>query len=237
MSIEIFDGSHSDLPRTHQQASEPVRERSKDEQAILDKLLIEAVANRDLAHIRSYVEKGANVNVGAGDVGRYLRRNGSDDYYSSAAPVIHLMYAKGLKTDIADYLIAEGADIDSRDARGNTMLMLAAKTGDITAATYFVSKGADVFAKNYSGEIVLDVARNLNASYHQNRQQIIDVLVGALPDMLRDGMAQGNPVTPQVIAAANENKPEKPRVAPRTASFGKSAQNTQPKARGNKLNL
>lgn len=234
MTIEIFDGSPSDLPRPAAQAAAPMREMSQEEQAILDKLLIEAVANRDLAHIRSYVEKGANVNVSAGTVERYLRRNGADDYYSTTAPLIHLMYAKGLKTDIADFLIAEGADVDSKDARGNTMLMLAAKTGDTAAATYFVSKGADVFAKNYYGEIVLEAARNLNSAYHQSRQQLIDVLVGALPDMLRDDMAQGNPVTPQVIAAANENKPEKPRVAPRTASFGKTA---APKKPGNKLNL
>lgn len=234
MTIEIFDGSPSDLPRPAAQAAAPMREMSQEEQAILDKLLIEAVANRDLAHIRSYVEKGANVNVSAGDVGRSLRRNGSDDYYSANAPLIHLLYAKGLKTDIADFLIAEGADVDSKDSRGNTMLMLAAKTGDTAAAAYFVSKGADVFAKNHYGEIVLEAARNLNSLYHQSRQQVIDTLVGALPDMLRDGMAQGNPVTPQVIAAANENKPEKPRVAPRTASFGKTA---APKKPGNKLNL
>lgn len=233
MSIEVFDGSPSDVPRPQQQAV-PARDLSKEEQAILDKLLIEAVTNRDLAHIRTYVEKGANVNVSAGDVGRYLRRNGSDDYYSSNAPLIHLMYAKGLKTDIADFLIAEGADVDSRDARGNTMLMLAAKTGDLTAAKYFVSQGADVFAKNHNGEIVLEVARNLNGSYHQNRQQMIDALLDALPDMLRDDMSQGGGITPQVIAAANESKPEKPRVAPRTASFGKTA---APKKPGNKLNL
>lgn len=231
MSIEIIGGSFSDLPPVPEPAQPAM---SKDEQAILDKLLIEAVTNRDLAHIRTYVEKGANVNVGAGDVSRYLFRNGSNDYYSANAPLIHLMYAKGLKTDIADYLIAEGADVDSRDARGNTMLMLAAKVGDLAAAKYFVSKGADVFAKNYNGEIVLDVARNLNGGHHQNRQQMIDVLVAALPDMLRDDMAKGNPVTPQAIAAANENKPEKPRVAPRTASFGKTAPKKPP---GNKLNL
>lgn len=238
MSIEIFDGSPGDLPRPQQQAApvhDPVREMTKEEQGILDKLLIEAVTNRDLAHIRTYVQKGANVNVSAGDVSRYLYRNGSNDHYSATAPLIHLMYAKGLKTDIADFLVEEGADIDSRDARGNTMLMLAAKTGDLNAAKYFVSKGADVFAKNYYGEVVLDVARNLNAGHHQNRQQMIDVLVDALPDMLRDDMAQGRPVTPEVIAAANENKPEKPRVAPRTASFGKAA--PMPKKTGNKLNL
>lgn len=234
MSIEIIGGSFSDFPPVPEPAQPAM---SREEQAILDKLLIEAVKNRDLAHIRTYVEKGANVNgnVSSGDVSRYLRRNGSDDYYSASAPLIHLMYARGLKTDIADYLIAEGADIDSRDTYGNTMLMLAAKTGDITAAAYFVSKGADVFAKNHNGEIVLEVARNLNGSYHQNRQNFIDVLVGALPDMLRDGMAQGNPVTPQVIETANENKPEKPRVAPRTASFGKAAPKAKP--HGNKLNL
>ncbi len=235
MSIEIFDGSPNDLPRPPAQASAPVREMSKDEQGILDKLLIEAVMNRDLPHIQSYVQKGANVNVGAGDVSRYILRNGSNDYYSSNAPLIHLMYAKGLKTDIADFLIAEGADVDSRDARGNTMLMLAAKMGDLAAAKYFVSKGADVFAKNHNGEIVLDVARNLNGGHHQSRQQFIDALVGALPDMLRDDMAQGNAVTPQVIAAANENKPEKARIAPRTASFGKAG--ITPKPPSNKLNL
>ena len=235
MSVEIFDGSPNDLPRPPAQASAPLREMSKEEQGILDKLLIEAVTNRDLAHIQSYVEKGANVNVGAGDVSRYLYRNGSNDHYSSNAPLIHLMYAKGLKTDIADYLIAEGADVDSRDARGNTMLMLAAKVGDLAATKYFVSKGADVFSKNYNGEIVLDVARNLNGGHHQNRQQMIDVLVAALPDMLRDDMSQGSPVTPQVIASANENKPEKARIAPRTASFGKAG--ITPKPPGNKLNL
>lgn len=235
MSIE-YDGPIPDrqsavLPP----AQTPVREMSQDEQGILDKLLIEAVTNRDLPHIQSYVEKGANVNVGAGEVSRYLYRNGGNNHYSTNAPLIHLMYAKGLKTDIADYLIAEGADVDSRDARGNTMLMLAAKAGDLAGAKYFVSKGADVFAKNYNGEIVLDVVRTLDSGHHQNRQQIIDVLVGALPDMLRDDMAQGSPVTPQVIAAANENKPEKARIAPRTASFGKAA--PKPKPHGNKLNL
>lgn len=232
MGIEVLNVSPNDVPRV---PPEPARVMSREEQAILDKLLIEAVTNRDLAHIQSYVEKGANVNVGAGEVGRYINRNGSQDYYSSTASLIHLMYAKGLKTDIADFLIGEGADIDSRDARGNTMLMLAAKNGDLTAAKYFVSKGADVFAKNHNGEIVLDVARNLNANQHQNRQQFIDVLVGALPDMLRHDMAQGNAVTPQVIAAANENKPEKARVAPRTASFGKAG--ITPKPPTNKLNL
>ena len=237
MSIE-YDGPLPDLQSAAlPPAQTPVREMSKDEQGILDKLLIEAVTNRDLPHIQSYVEKGANVNVSAGEVSRYLYRNGSNNHYSANAPLIHLMYAKGLKTDIADYLIAEGADVDSRDARGNTMLMLAAKVGDLAGAKYFVSKGADVFAKNYNGEIVLDVVRTLDAGNHQNRQQIIDVLVGALPDMLRDDMAQGHAVTPQVIAAANENKPEKPRVAPRTASFGKSAQSAPPKPHNNKLNL
>lgn len=235
MSIE-YDGPLPDrkaaaLPP----ALEPVREMSKEEQGILDKLLIEAVTNRDLPHIQTYVEKGANVNVSAGEVSRYLYRNGGNNHYSTNAPLIHLMYAKGLKTDIADYLIAEGADVDSRDARGNTLLMLAAKGGDLPAAKYFVSKGADVFAKNYNGEIVLDVARTLETGHHQNRQQIIDVLVGALPDMLRDDMAQGASVTPQAIATANENKPEKQRVAPRTASFGKAA--STPKPRDNKLNL
>lgn len=237
MSIE-YDGPLPDLQSAAlPPAQTPVREMSKDEQGILDKLLIEAVTNRDLPHIQAYVQKGANVNVSAGEVSRYLYRNGSNNHYSANAPLIHLMYAKGLKTDIADYLIAEGADVDSRDARGNTMLMLAAKVGDLAGAKYFVSKGADVFAKNYNGEIVLDVVRTLDAGNHQNRQQIIDVLVGALPDMLRDDMAQGHAVTPQVIAAANENKPEKPRVAPRTASFGKSAQSAPPKPHNNKLNL
>lgn len=233
MSIEIFDGSPSDVPPPQQQAA-PVRAMTQEEQGVLDKLLIEAVANRDLAHIEAYVKKGANVNVGAGEVGRNIFRNGSNDYYSASAPLVHLMYAKGLKTDIADFLISEGADIDSKDSRGNTMLMLAAKAGDLEAARYFVSKGADVFSKNYYGEIVLDVARNLHPGHHQRRQQVLDVLVGALPDMLRPDMAGGKPVTEDVIAAANENKPEKPRVAPRTASFGKTS---APKKPGNKLNL
>jgi hypothetical protein len=150
-------------------------------QTVLDQLLMEAVGNKDLAHVQLYVEKGANVNMSVGTLYDNISRNSNSQSLNREAFLLHFLYSKGLRTDIADYLIAQGVDVDMRDAQGNTALMIAAKQGDIAGVKYFVSKGADPMAGNNRGEIVLEEARGLQAYYHSSRQQIIDTLVSAMP--------------------------------------------------------
>lgn len=176
------------------------------QQNVLDQLLMEAVGNRDLDHVKLYVEKGANVNMNTGYQYHELQRNGNRVPLNRQAPLFHFMYAKGFHRGIADYLIEKGVDVDARDALGNTVLMLAAKQGDLDAVNYFVSKGADPMASNNAGEIVLEEARGLQAYYTNNRQPVIDALVAALPSV--GGVQQQAPRLPSA---------ELPAPAPETA--------------------
>lgn len=164
------------------------------QQSVLDALLLEAVTNKDLPHVKLYVEKGANVNMSAGSITTNLQRNGSAAQFKREATLLHHLYGIGLQRDVADYLIAQGLDVDARDAQGNTALMMAAKQGDFSGASYFLAKGADPLATNHRGDIVLEEARTLTPYYHSQRQQLIDALVNAMPGAAQTAAAPAAPV-------------------------------------------
>lgn len=60
----------------------------------------------------------------------------------------------------ADLLIAHGAEVNAKDAGGNTPLHTAAEFGRANAVAYFISKGADVNATNTMHQTPLDLATN-----------------------------------------------------------------------------
>jgi cytohesin len=64
---------------------------------------------------------------------------------------------------VIELLIAKGADVDARDATGETPLHIAAMSKDIEIAELLISKGADVNAKDNTGETPLQKARYKNA--------------------------------------------------------------------------
>lgn len=182
---------------------------TREQQRVLDRLLLEAAEARDLAHVQLYVQKGADVNMSAGTVSTSYPRNGSGYSFSREAPLFHFLYAHGFPRDIAGFLIEQGVDVDARDALGNTVLMVAVKQGDADAAAWLVAKGADPLAVNNAREIVLDEARALSGYYHSDRQRLIDTLVGALPDA---NAAPQNTAQNTVIAEASP--PEKTAETP-----------------------
>ncbi len=63
--------------------------------------------------------------------------------------------------DVVRFLKRHGADMDVRDAQGNTPLLLAAAHGNHRLVHYLIEFGADINARNAAGESALDIARRL----------------------------------------------------------------------------
>jgi hypothetical protein len=148
------------------------------QQATMDGLLQEAVANEDIARVKIYVSKGANVHVPV-RTDQTIRMSGT--YQSSGtAPLYHKMLEDSFNYPVSDFFFDQGVAVDVRNFKGNTPLMLSVKNGNFDRVKYFLSKGADPLAANDEGEIVLDEARKLRAYDCNDRQAIIDALVAAM---------------------------------------------------------
>jgi ankyrin repeat protein len=154
---------------------------SQKQQEIMDKLLIEAAKNSDLGRMRTYAEKGADIHVKL-TVSEAITKGGNTWTSSGTAPLYHLLCGDKFRTDISDFMLGQGVDVDVKNFNGNTPLMLAVKNLDAAKVKYFLSKGADPFATNTGGEVVLDEAYKLPAGYAA-RQEIIDMLVAAMANL------------------------------------------------------
>ncbi|MBA8666815.1 ankyrin repeat domain-containing protein [Holosporaceae bacterium 'Namur'] len=62
--------------------------------------------------------------------------------------------------ELANILINKGAAINATDSRGNTPLIFAAESGDISSMQLLLSKGADVNIQNREGNTALMLAIN-----------------------------------------------------------------------------
>ncbi len=73
--------------------------------------------------------------------------------------------------EVAEVLMANGADVNARDSSGQTPLHFAVAGGRKEIAGLLVSKGADVNARNNSGETPLHLA------VHNGRNEIAELLI------------------------------------------------------------
>jgi len=113
--------------------------------------LISAVKADDVRQVRDLIERGANPNVAQPGSG-----------YTA------LMWA-GTEA-VTNVLLAAGADVDARDARGHTALMWVMSMGRVPAEAALVAQalidaGADVDAVDDDDRTALDWAR-----YHAERR-------------------------------------------------------------------
>ncbi|HEV2601499.1 MAG TPA: ankyrin repeat domain-containing protein [Candidatus Babeliales bacterium] len=103
-----------------------------------------------------------------------------------------LMYAveKG-KSDVVQFLVQAGVDVNETDTKGRTALMFAAQYGKLDVAKFLVQSGATVDAKRVDGKTALQIAQDVGkraegvAQYLQNFILLTDLFaVIAHPDAM-----------------------------------------------------
>lgn len=173
--------------------------------------LIHACEKRDAATVKALIAAGANPNAASkyGDmpldtaigekhlvITRFLIENGAD--FKSTTALTSAVIAGS--REIADLLIAKGADINERGADGKTPLIyaVAADTGIVRA---LVAKGADVNARDNEGQTaVLAAIKSFSPSKPQTVQFLLEK--GADPNAADD---KGE--TPLIAAARQGDVP------------------------------
>jgi ankyrin repeat protein len=70
---------------------------------------------------------------------------------------LHYACTKG-RLDVAQFLVENGATVDSRSLNGTTPLMMAVQSGDEPLIKYLLDKGADLQLRNNLGLSAIDIA-------------------------------------------------------------------------------
>lgn len=153
--------------------------RTAQEQETVNRLLLEAVESSDQTRMQAYIGIGGDVHQKVNSTER-TRINGSAYSNSGIMPLYHHMYSNYWRENISDFMLAQGVDVDVKNHRGNTPLMLAVKSGDYNKVKYFLAKGANPLATNNQNDMVLEEARKLDDRQNPDRQRIIDGLVAAI---------------------------------------------------------
>ncbi|KAE9570651.1 D-hydantoinase [Colletotrichum fructicola] len=106
------------------------------------------------AVVEGLLQHGANVNQ------THKRGGGLKDYsvfkFEGYTPLMHVSGAKS--PELTKLLIAYGADVNARNAKGSTALILAAKDGNVDTIETLLSNGADIHSCNDNGNTVLHAA-------------------------------------------------------------------------------
>ena len=104
----------------------------------------DAASTGDLARVQAELDKGVDVNTKCGDAG---------------VPPLLLTALNG-HMEVAELLIANGANLEGTDKFGNTPLHYAAHHGSKEIVILLITNSADVNAKDKGGESPLNMAAN-----------------------------------------------------------------------------
>ncbi|MEJ2702294.1 MAG: ankyrin repeat domain-containing protein [Sedimentisphaerales bacterium] len=97
----------------------------------------------DLAKVKSFIDKGSDVNEKKGMIQ-------ISPLHSAAA---------GGRTEVAELLISIGADVNAQNSLGQTPLHIAARKGHLEVVQLLMKSGGDVLAKDRRDRTPIDLAR------------------------------------------------------------------------------
>jgi ankyrin repeat protein len=122
----------------------------------LNKQLLEAIENVDVASVKDLLEKGADVNT-TDKYGRTLLRIAVDED-ENATEIVKALLEKGAKPD------------EVRDTNMTTPLQIAAEIGNVEIVKALLDAGADVYVRNNHDKTPLDLAED------EGHQEIAEII-------------------------------------------------------------
>jgi ankyrin repeat protein len=145
-----------------------VTEINREQQAALGRMIVEGLRKHDPAIVEGCLKRGADPNVQVAE----------NDDSSARRPLLHWS-AANFDAQTAQLLLDYGADIEARNAGGETALIFAIRKSAGDAAEFLMKHGADPLAQDSNGVVALDQARKLPSEYSyqaRTREQIIRAL-------------------------------------------------------------
>ncbi len=97
----------------------------------------------DLAKVQAFIADGADINSKAGMVQN---------------TALHSAVAGG-RTEVAEFLVSKGSDVNAQNRAGQTPLHMAAGAGHLEVVQLLLKNGADANAKDSRGQTALDLAQ------------------------------------------------------------------------------
>ena len=154
----------------------------------LGRMMVEGFKNNDAEIIAGCLRRGADPDVSVQDGDSGAKR-----------PVLHWgayhFNEKGLQA-----MLDHGANIEARDADGNTALVYAITNFKEEAVEFLMKHGADPLAQNRHGTVALDIARGLRtdyASYEKARGRILKMLTNDYGQLPATSPEKSEPETPK----------------------------------------
>jgi ankyrin repeat protein len=210
-------------------------EKNKDvEKSVIpdyNKLLAEAIENKDANLFRNSIQNGANCNIKSTDGGnifhiidgtlaneemistlksRGISINEPDSYGNSP---LHVAVLEG-KKEYATLLINQGADLNLKNNLELAPLHIAAFLDDNEVVEHLLNKGAELNLKGNSGYTPLHIASEMN---HMKVAKDL-LLAGA-----KDNLKTDQKLTPKAIARI-QNNPEMYKMIGKKGSYGYDSQ-------------
>jgi len=127
---------------------------ANDAHAQRQKPLNQAVVDGDIDEVKSQISAGADVNSKDARTGWTL---------------LHIAIRKQ-RTEIAQFLIDKGADVNARDNRGRMPLHFAAEVGQKEIVEKLIAKGAEINVMDGQADNALSLARK------NNHKEVVDLL-------------------------------------------------------------